>query len=345
MEEISALPGAWTMGELSCLSTEQPLSEEHLEEFKAAYRHMRRLSRRSSPVQTRSEQNDTAWSDEDDEAFQKFLSVVTDKQKFSRCLKGDPKAEPYIHFYKILNSILNADNISSISPGELMRFDQRKFQNFLHGVYEEKHSQVITYYAKGAHLVGLHSRQLLKYIQPNCSDDTGSPYSRKPYLNPTYRPHIKYMSSLKIQHIKSNKSKKTVEIEDRIRQLTVKREGMKTNEMVTPVKIKVHLKVKNREALTYDDINQIRRKANEGVDSYLRSLTLCKRWDTLQSWRSLQNFYPTLSDSANFPESFSTYSWSWSGRRNMVEICELVEIVEAAAASSTPASSVPHKSA
>lgn len=44
------------------------------------------------------------------------------------------------------------------------------------------------------------------------------------------------------------------------RQLTVKREGVKTKEMVTPVKVRVQLKVKNREALTYDDINQIRKK-------------------------------------------------------------------------------------
>ncbi|XP_062381685.1 EF-hand calcium-binding domain-containing protein 3-like [Sardina pilchardus] len=341
MEDISALPGAGTMGEMSCLS-DQPLSEEHLEAFKAAYRHVKRsLPDEQSPVQTSSQQNNTAWSDDDDEAFHKFLSVVTDKQKFKLCLKGDPEAEPYIHCFRTLNSILNADNIPSFAPGEHMRFHKRKSLNGVPN--EENHNHVITYYAKGAHLVGLHSRQLLKYILPDCTDDTRSPYSKRPSLNPTYRPHNKYMSSPKIQHIKSSKSKKTLEIEDRIRQLTIKREGMKTNEMVTPVKVKVHLKVKNREELTYDDINQIRRKAKAGVDSYLGSLTLCKRCDTLQSWGSLQNFYPTLSNSANFPETFSTYSWSWSGRRNMVEISELVEIVEAAAAPPTSTSSVPRK--
>lgn len=80
-------------------------------------------------------------------------------------------------------------------------------------------------------------------------------------------------------------------------------------------------------------------QSKAGLNSYLRNLSRCKRWDTLQSWASLQSFYSTLYQSANFSETFSTYSWSWSGRRNMVEIWELVETEEAAAAAPSPSPS------
>ncbi|XP_042563831.1 uncharacterized protein LOC116220579 [Clupea harengus] len=343
-EEDFASLGVGNVEELASLSTDQPLSDVQMEAFKAFYKQERKSKSEGQqslvpPVVlgAASVEDSTAWGDDDEEDFQNFLSFLTDNSKLSACLKGEAVAESDKGFYETLHRILHAENIPSSLQKEIERYYHLKTRHILS--FEEQ--QVISYYAKGANLSGLPSSQLWKYMLPNGPQGI-SPYSKRPSLNT--RPARKFTTAPKIQHIKSNKSNRTMEIEDRIRQLTLKREGMETNARITPVKIKVHLKVKNREELTYDNINQIRRKADEGSNLYLHTLTQCKKWDTLQSWGCLHRFYPTLSDCVNFPEVFSTYSWSWSGRKNMVEIWELGKNKGAAAPPSFPASSALPKS-
>ncbi|KAG5282434.1 hypothetical protein AALO_G00055970 [Alosa alosa] len=113
MEQISASLGAGTMGDLSCLSTDQPLSDEALEAFKAAYEH----AKGSNPAeQTGSEQNNTTCDDDDDE-----VGDESPPPPLSSVYLGDPETESYVHFYRTLNRILHADNIPSFGEEELMR--------------------------------------------------------------------------------------------------------------------------------------------------------------------------------------------------------------------------------
>ncbi|KAL2098502.1 hypothetical protein ACEWY4_004982 [Coilia grayii] len=258
--------------------------------------------------------------------MEELANLPADHPPSDALVKGDPESEQDIEFFRTLNSILHAKDVPIYAQREIMGYYHRKsLAHVLRGVpQEEKHNHVVRYYTKGAHLVGLQSRQLLKFIPSVGHEDSNSPYCRQPCLKLNYRPHNRAPSSPKIKHTKSSKSRKTVEIEHHIRQLSVEREGVETLEMVTPVRIKVPLKVKNRGNLTYDDINQIRRKAEEGLNLYLHTLMKCKRWDALHSWSFLQKLHPNLGGCVKFPETFSTYSWSWSGGRNIVEIRDLV---------------------
>ncbi|KAL7850239.1 hypothetical protein SRHO_G00195880 [Serrasalmus rhombeus] len=150
-------------------------------------------------------------------------------------------------------------------------------------------------------------------------------------------PHLKH-PSLKVDNahmhmltpmgrVKTTKTWKTVEIEDRLRKLSIKHPGMETKEMMTPVQIKVNLTLKERDHLTFDQIKQIEFTSQSGLNQYLKTLALYKRRDFWNSWKSLQT-YCRLHRCKHFPQTFSTYSWSWSTCRNMLEVTELLQSKE-----------------
>ncbi|XP_034148046.1 EF-hand calcium-binding domain-containing protein 3 isoform X2 [Esox lucius] len=205
--------------------------------------------------------------------FQDFLCVLTDCQKFARCITVPQQ--------------------------------------------DRSGGHVITYYAKGAHLVGLQPKQLMKYIE-SCAPSV-SPYSKRPSLS--------IQSKIKLGRCVTKrppltskdlaKSWKTVETEQQIRQLSIKYPGKETKDMITPVKVNVDLQVKDMERLTYDTINQIRRKSKEGLSSYLEMLSLYKQRDAWVSWGLLQCYHSPLECSA-MADTFSTYTWSWSACRNLL---------------------------
>ncbi|XP_020308863.1 EF-hand calcium-binding domain-containing protein 3-like [Oncorhynchus kisutch] len=227
-------------------------------------------------------------------------------------------------FYKALNQMLNAGLIPSSATGEIVRYYHKKSLRHVLRVaphQDKSRGHVITYYAKGAHLVGLQPKQLMKYIKPNAPST--SPYSKRPSLN--VKSKVMVGKRVATQgSVPSAKTWKTVEIEERIRQLSIKYPGKETKDMITPIKIKVDLQVKDRERLTYDNINQIRIKSKEGLNTYLETLSQYKQRDSWDSWGSLQSYHNSLGHNA-FSDTFSTYSWSWSGCRNMLQPCDLLE--------------------
>ncbi|XP_034148048.1 EF-hand calcium-binding domain-containing protein 3 isoform X3 [Esox lucius] len=213
-----------------------------------------------------------------------------------------------------LSSLLDTVNMS-LSPEQM----EAALQSADCNVPQQDRSggHVITYYAKGAHLVGLQPKQLMKYIE-SCAPSV-SPYSKRPSLS--------IQSKIKLGRCVTKrppltskdlaKSWKTVETEQQIRQLSIKYPGKETKDMITPVKVNVDLQVKDMERLTYDTINQIRRKSKEGLSSYLEMLSLYKQRDAWVSWGLLQCYHSPLECSA-MADTFSTYTWSWSACRNLL---------------------------
>nr|XP_029480316.1 EF-hand calcium-binding domain-containing protein 3-like [Oncorhynchus nerka] len=279
--------------------------------------------------------------DEDGEVgFQDFLHVMADSQRFSKCLKGaDPSQSVEVCetvFYKALTRMLAAGILSSGTTTEIVQYYHKKTLRLIRQAVRpdrEDGDHVLTYYTKGAHLIGLKSKQLLKYIQPvetiaQSQKVKDSPYLRCPSLNVAYtswdprRMSLNPAQRAKLGHVKSVKTWKTAEIEDRIRQLSIKHPGMEKMEMITPVKMKVNMSMKERDHLTYNEINQIKQMSKSSLNEYLKDLTQLKRRDMWISWGSLQ-CYCALHSRKDFHKTFTTYSWSWSGCRNMMETGDL----------------------
>nr|XP_046187732.1 spermatogenesis-associated protein 21-like isoform X2 [Oncorhynchus gorbuscha] len=272
--------------------------------------------------------------------FQDFLHVMADSQRFSKCLKGaDPSQSVEVCetvFYKALTRMLAAGILSSGTTTEIVQYYHKKTLRLIRQAVRpdrEDGDHVLTYYTKGAHLKGLKSKQLLKYIQPvetiaQSQKVKDSPYSRCPSLNVAYtswdprRMSLNPAQRAKMGHVKSVKTWKTAEIEDRIRQLSIKHPGMEKMEMITPVKMKVNMSMKERDHLTYNEINQIKQMSKSSLKEYLKDLTQLKRRDMWISWGSLQ-CYCALHSRKDFTKTFTTYSWSWSGCRNMMETGDL----------------------
>ncbi|XP_041737942.1 uncharacterized protein LOC121570537 isoform X2 [Coregonus clupeaformis] len=265
-----------------------------------------------------------------------FLHVMEDSQHFSKCVKGaDPSQSVKVCetvFYKALTKMLAAGILSSGTTREIVQYYHKKTLRLIR-LAVRPDGDVLTYYTKGAHLLGLKSKQLLKYIQPvetiaQSQKEKDSPYLRRPSLNVTYtswdprRMSLNPAQRVKMGRMKSVKTWKTVEIEDRIRQLSIKHPGMEKMEMITPVKMKVNMSMKERDHLTYNEINQITQKSKSGLKGYLKDLTQLKRRNMWNSWGSLQ-CYCVLHSRKDFPKTFTTYSWSWSGCCNMMETGDL----------------------
>ncbi|KAL7860757.1 hypothetical protein AOLI_G00171060 [Acnodon oligacanthus] len=87
------------------------------------------------------------------------------------------------------------------------------------------------------------------------------------------------------------------------------------------------LTLKERDHLTFNQIKQIKSMTQSGLNQYLKTLALYKRRDFWNSWRSLQTYY-RLHRCKHFPQTFSTYSWSWSACHNMIEVTELLQSKE-----------------
>eukprot|EP00063_Salmo_salar_P084776 XP_014059611.1 PREDICTED: uncharacterized protein LOC106607304 isoform X1 [Salmo salar] len=270
--------------------------------------------------------------------FQDFLHVMADSQRFSKCVKAkgaDPSQSVEVCetvFYKTLTKMLAAGILSSGTTREIVQYYHKKTPRLIRRAVrpdKEDGDHVLAYYTKGAHLIGLKSKQL----QPaetiaQSQKEKDSPYLRRPSLNVAYtswdprRMSLNPAQRAKMGRMKSVTAWKTVEIEDRIRQLSIKHPGMEKMEMITPVKMKVNMSMKERDHLTYNEINQIKQKSKSSLKEYLKDLTQLKRRDMWNSWGSLQ-CYCVLHSRKDFPKTFTTYSWSWSGCRNMMETGDL----------------------
>ncbi|KAJ7992363.1 hypothetical protein DPEC_G00277740 [Dallia pectoralis] len=149
-----------------------------------------------------------------------------------------------------------------------------------------------------------------------------SPYLKRPGLYIAYNPSSSRQAFLRVKegHSESAKTWKMAEIMDPIRQLSVKHPGMKTEEMMTPVKVKVTMTTKERNQLTYNEIDMITRKSKSGLKVCLLALTQLKRRDTRNHWLSLQYLVHNQKD---FLQTFTAYSWSWSGCCNTMEIRDM----------------------
>ncbi|CDQ80301.1 unnamed protein product [Oncorhynchus mykiss] len=281
-------------------------------------------------------------SEDGEVGFQDFLHVMADSQRFSKCLKAegaDPSQSVEVCetvFYKALTRMLAAGILSSGTTTEIVQYYHKKTLRLIRRAVRpdrEDGDHVLTYYTKGAHLIGLKSKQLLKYIQPvetiaQSQKVKDSPYLRCPSLNVAYtswdprRMTLNPAQRAKMGRVKSVKTWKTAEIEDRIRQLSIKHPGMEKMEMITPVKMKVNMSMKERDHLTYNEIYQIKQMSKSSLKEYLKDLTQLKRRDMWNSLGSLQ-CYCALHSRKDFPKTFTTYSWSWSGCRNMMETGDL----------------------
>ncbi|XP_051969470.1 EF-hand calcium-binding domain-containing protein 3-like [Xyrauchen texanus] len=259
--------------------------------------------------------------------FQDFLSVMTDCQMFSRCLK-DHEPDHLIEvsctlFYDILNKVMEAALIPSATTGQLVRYYHKKslYHVWRSAPAEHHQNHVITYYDKAAQLVGLKPKQLMKYIQPQVQRK--SPYSVMPCLTVRDKKSSeKPFPAEQLDSISAQGSSRPVTLKGKAQELLWRHWGAETKALITPVQISVDLNGKDLTKLTYDDIGCIRRKVREGTDSYLSSLTELKQHDMWVLWRSLEKSYDLQDDKA-FQQTFSTYSWSWSAGRNLIQTEEL----------------------
>ncbi|KAL6476635.1 hypothetical protein MHYP_G00151340 [Metynnis hypsauchen] len=268
--------------------------------------------------------------------FHDFLSVMTDCQRFSKCVKegadGVDLSEKV--FYVALPKLLKAGSLPRSTEGEIVRYYHTKILRLIRetACLEDDSGHIITYYSRGAHLLGLKRKQLMKYMKPltEKSSRKTSPHLKHPSLkvdNAHMHMSLHHGVLTPMGRVKTTKTWKTVQIEDSLRKLSIKHPGMETKEMMTPVQIKVNLTLKERDHLTFDQIKQIESMSQSGLNQYLKTLALYKRRDFWNSWRSLQT-YCRLHRCKHFPQTFSTYSWSWSTCRNMLEVTELLQSKE-----------------
>ncbi|XP_036446352.1 EF-hand calcium-binding domain-containing protein 3-like [Colossoma macropomum] len=269
--------------------------------------------------------------------FHDFLSVMTDCQQFSKCVEAEGADGVDLSekvFYVALAKLLNAGSLPRSTAGEIVQFYHTKILRLIRQTarLDDDSGHIITYYSRGAHLLGLNCKQLMKYMKPlkEKSSQKKSPYLKHPSVKVDYtHMHMSLHHGVltPVGRVKTTKTWKTVEIEDRLRKLSIKHPGMETKEMITPVQIKVNLTLKERDHLSFDQIKQIESMSQSGLNQYLKTLALYKRRDFWNSWRSLQT-YCRMHRCKHFPQTFSTYSWSWSTCRNMIEVTELLQSKE-----------------
>ncbi|KAG5280023.1 hypothetical protein AALO_G00084090 [Alosa alosa] len=94
----------------------------------------------------------------------------------------------------------------------------------------------------------------------------------KYYHNKTQR-LIHRVGTSTLGHGQPVKSWRTIEIEDRIRQLSIKHPGAETMEMITPVKIEVNLTLQERKHLSFEEIDHINLECRGGVRRFRYDLT------------------------------------------------------------------------
>ncbi|XP_066499165.1 EF-hand calcium-binding domain-containing protein 3-like isoform X2 [Hoplias malabaricus] len=262
--------------------------------------------------------------------FYDFLSVMTDCQQFSNCVKTECTDREDVSeqvFYKTLAKFLKAGILPYWAAGELVQYYHKKTLHVIqHTVQpdDDDDGHVLLCYSKVAHLLGLNYKQLMKYMMPPATNisQKSSPGQKAEHGHMGMSLHRGVQR--RMARIKITKTQKTVEIEDWMPKLSIKHPGEETKYMITPVQIKMNLGLKERDCLTYDKIKQIVSKAQSGLNQYLKTLTQYKRRDSWRSWDTLQS-YCRLHHSTRFPEIFCTYSWSWSSCQNMMEVSELLQ--------------------
>ncbi|XP_046887950.1 EF-hand calcium-binding domain-containing protein 3-like [Hypomesus transpacificus] len=342
------------MKDLATMAPDETLSDAQVEAFRAAFDLFATSSRgiinaeglsslletvdmKLSPSETETCLHRADYDGDGKVGFQDFLSLMTDSQKFATCMKVEPPPDLSqvvvvidTVFYNALDKMLNAGLIPSIATGEIIRYYHKKSLHHIWcaapQVFEDR-GHVLTYYAKGAHLIGLQPKQLMKHILPYAPST--SPYSKRPSLNVSLSNTVVGKKVIKkpppaATDSLSAKTRNDVEIEEHIRQLSFQHPGTETKDLITPVKVKIELQMKNRKCLTYNEINEIKYKCKNGLNSFLDTLTHYKQRDAWKSWGSLQVYHRALGFKA-FPDTFSTYTWSWSGCRNMLQPQDLQE--------------------
>ncbi|XP_062874882.1 EF-hand calcium-binding domain-containing protein 3-like [Trichomycterus rosablanca] len=246
--------------------------------------------------------------------FQDFLYTMTERKLFFRWVKAEVTNQadvPEKVFYKTLTKMLNDGALPCSIAEEILHYYHHKTLRLIHRT--ARHDD------DGGHVINC--KQLMKYIKPlEKHSQINSPYLQHPSLSVKKAPRTRLPRT---GRIRSAKNWKIVEFEDRNRQLSDKHSGVETKEMVTPVKIKVKLALKDRD-LTYDQIDQIRSESQAGLKRYLDTLTQYKRRDWWHLWGLLQN-YCRQHDRRDFAQTFSTYSWSWSICREMMDVKELLQ--------------------
>ncbi|KAK1160403.1 EF-hand calcium-binding domain-containing protein 3-like [Acipenser oxyrinchus oxyrinchus] len=100
------------------------------------------------------------------------------------------------------------------------------------------------------------------------------------------------------------------------------RPGPKTKKMISPVQVKLRISKKTRSTMRYDNMALIRKRVKEGSNRYLKELFQSKQRDTSKLWDELGKWH-TPETLESFQQNFSTYSWSWTGCRNLLETEDL----------------------
>uniref|UniRef100_A0A8C7FX52 EF-hand domain-containing protein n=1 Tax=Oncorhynchus kisutch TaxID=8019 RepID=A0A8C7FX52_ONCKI len=192
LKEVLDSLGVGQLKDLATMVAEEPLSDAQVEAFQAVFKLfatdslgcidvvglsslLDTVNMRLSPEQIEAALHRADYDGDGEVGFQDFLCVMTDSQKFARCINESPDPSQSVDqsdsvFYKALNQMLNAGLIPSSATGEIVRYYHKKSLRHVLRVaphQDKSRGHVITYYAKGAHLVGLQPKQLMKYIKPN----------------------------------------------------------------------------------------------------------------------------------------------------------------------------------
>ncbi|KAK1160404.1 hypothetical protein AOXY_G20592 [Acipenser oxyrinchus oxyrinchus] len=113
-------------------------------------------------------------------SFEDFLAVVTDFRRFSQALNVSSNFAKEVHskdvvdtvFYTVITKMIGMGALSHKQTGEIVRYYHAMFMRTLKKkLMKLEGDHVIGDYSKGASLMGLTDKQLLKYLKPLC----GSP--------------------------------------------------------------------------------------------------------------------------------------------------------------------------
>ncbi|XP_041087294.1 uncharacterized protein LOC121301762 [Polyodon spathula] len=214
--------------------------------------------------------------------------------------------------------------LSHKQTGEIVRYYHAMFMRTLKKkLMKIEGDHVIGDYSKGASLLGLTDKQLLKYLKPLCSSKSRSPYSVLPCLTAEARPK-RLLRKPGSRHPALDPEGEPGGHISLHRKNTViaMRPGPKTKNMISPVQVKLRISKKTRNTMRYDSMALIRKRVKEGSNQYLNELFQSKQRDTSKLWDELGKWNaPEALES--FQQNFSTYSWSWTGCRNLLEIEDL----------------------
>ncbi|MGH0141270.1 UNVERIFIED_CONTAM: hypothetical protein FKN15_042148 [Acipenser sinensis] len=222
--------------------------------------------------------------------FEDFLAVVTDFRRFSRALNVSSNFAKEVHskdvvdtvFYTVITKMVGMGALSHKQTGEIVRYYHAMFMRTLKKkLMKLEGDHVIGDYSKGASLMGLTDKQLLKYLKPLCGSKSCSPYSVLPCLTAEAQPK-------------------------RLLRKPGPRHPALNPEGEPGGHISLHRK------------NTVK----EGSNRYLKELFQSKQRDTSKLWDELGK-WNTPETLESFQQNFSTYSWSWTGCRNLLEIEDL----------------------